>query len=165
MPAYEQFIAGDDSLTAYDFTAHDAWDPATLVRGRLHAWSAYTDRKQGYAERCYHALRIRTYISDAAARAWWADSADLTVKEFVHAARSLLGKRPLDHEDFNIMLQVQRERAANDAPFVQALSAWTSGHIVELNHRDGDRWGIDPESRYGRNLMGIILMRVAKETA
>ncbi len=161
---YVEYIEGSGGFA--DLTSEALWVPTVYVGRpgptRLHPWSAYTGQRTGHAERMYHALRIQEYLGRAAAIHWWRNAPG-DLKDAVRVARSLVAGMFDDARDFRFMLRVQRTRAEDDPPFLAALATWSSGHIAE-RHPAGNptRWGVNP-SGSGRNLLGLILMRVARE--
>ena len=170
MDPFVRFIEGEDEFGPEAFGPRSDWQ-ATVYIGkpgptRLHSWSSYPNQRHGYAERLYHALRIQEYVSRDAAIQWWREVGNQPgdLKVAVAQARSIVAGKNDDERDFAFMLQVQRQRWVDDPEFREALGTWTSGHIVERAPASAvdKRWGIDAQGN-GRNLLGIVLMRVARE--
>ena len=169
MQPYQKFIEGDDSVTVDALTATQ-WTPTVYIGKpgptRLHAWSKYPNQRHGFTERLYHAKRIEKYLSRDAAIQWWKEvggqAGDLKVA--VAQARAIVAGKNTDADDFAIMLEVQRRRFKEDGEFREALGTWVSGHIVERAPASATdkRWGTDAQAN-GRNLLGIVLMRIARE--
>lgn len=169
MQPYQQFIEGEDDISVDAFTATQ-WTPTVFIGKpgptRLHAWSKYPNQRHGFAERLYHAKRIEKYLSRDAAIQWWREVGNQPgdLKVAVAQARAIVAGKNTDADDFAIMLDVQRRRFTEDPEFREALGSWVSGHIVEKAPASAadKRWGIDAQGN-GRNLLGIVLMRIARE--
>ena len=169
MQSYQQFIEGSDDISVDDFNPM-VWNPTVWIGKpgptRLHAWSAYPNQRAGYAERVYHGSRTQEYVSREAAIQWWNEVGNQSgdIRAAVNTARAIVAGKNTDVDDFRLMLKVQRKRYEDDPEFRTALATWTEGHIVEKAPASAvdKRWGVDATNT-GRNLLGIVLMRIARE--